>query len=617
MTSSDSGSSQQGNRKSWLSRVADALQFGKAISPRIALISLYAVVVGFISGLVAQGVLELIYLFTNVFFAGHWSFKVAYPDQFHLGLWVILIPPIGGLAAGLMIHFWEPTLKGHGTPEAMEAVLIGHSVLRRRVGILKPIASALAIGTGGPFGAEGPIIQTGGVFGSILGQVLGLSPYERRVLLAAGAAAGLAATFIAPFAGLLLAVELLLFEFSARSFIPVGMATAAGTAIAVLFRGSAPFFASPAWQLKSMGELWLFALLGLLMGVLSVLLIRVMFWVEDLFDRFPLKPVAIWAPTIGAFVMGAIGYCFPHVLGTGYDTIASILTNHFSSLKLIEISSAKFWALVFSLGSGTTGGVFAPSLIIGGGFGGAFGVFCHHLWPTLTGNPSSYALAAMGALFAGTARAPFTSIAFMVELSRNSHALLPLVVACFIADLFTRLFSADSIMTGKLHKRGLMVSQDYSAPVLVGSHIEEIVRRHDPVSADLGLAAASRSLSIEAGEALAVVENDGSVVGIIESYDLLHHQNNRRLKVRDVARDDFILSHSGERVGEVAQKMLAKRVGNVVVTSNKDGESQDQEKPRPLGVVRATDLLRLQRLLREKHMLIPSDQLLKADPSGH
>ncbi|MGH9352254.1 MAG: chloride channel protein, partial [Terriglobia bacterium] len=279
-------------------------EFGKAIKPRIALLSLYSMVVGLIAGLVAEGVLELIYLFTNIFFADRWSFKVVYPDDFHLGLWVILIPAIGGIIAGLMIHYWEPSLKGHGTPEAMESVLIGHSVLRLRVGILKPILSALVIGTGGPFGAEGPIIQTGGVIGSIFGQLLRLSPYERRILLAGGAAAGLAATFLSPFAGVLLAIELLLFEFSARSFIPVAMATVVATAVAILFRGPGALFPAHPWALKHIGELWLFALLGLLIGVISVILIRVLFWLEDLFDHFPLKPASVWAPTIGALIMG-------------------------------------------------------------------------------------------------------------------------------------------------------------------------------------------------------------------------------------------------------------------------------------------------------------------------
>ncbi|MGH9359688.1 MAG: chloride channel protein [Terriglobia bacterium] len=580
-------------------------EFGKAIKPRIALLSIYSLGVGLVAGLVAEGVLELIYLFTNVFFAGRWSFKVVYPDDFHLGLWVILIPAIGGIVAGLVIHYWEPTLKGHGTPEAMEAVLIGHSVLRLRVGILKPIVSALAIGTGGPFGAEGPIIQTGGVIGSFFGQLLHLSPYERRILLAGGAAAGLAATFLSPFAGVLLAVELLLFEFSARSFIPVAMATVVATAVAILFRGSGALFPAHAWALKHMGELWLFALLGLLIGIISVILIRVLFWIENIFDRFPLKPATVWAPTVGALIMGCIGYFFPHVFGTGYDTITAMLNNHFSTAKLLEISGAKFWALVISLGSGTSGGVFAPSLIIGGGFGAAFGAFWHHLLPQFTSNPAAYALAGMGALFAGTSRVPITAVVFMIELSRNPHAVLPLIVTCFIADLFTRLFSVDSIMTGKLHKRGLMVFQDYSTPVLVGSQIGQVVRRQKPVPADLELDVAARLFSPEPGEVLAVVETDGKLAGIIEAHDLLYQDESRRLKVRDVTRADYVVAHPEELVPAVAQKMLARHANNVIV----------EEQNRPVGVVRAFDLLRLQRGLQEKHLLTSLKPLLPPNES--
>ncbi|MGH9469582.1 MAG: chloride channel protein [Terriglobia bacterium] len=584
-----------------------ANEFGSAMQPRIALLSLYAVGVGAVAGIVAQGVLELIYLFTHIFFSGHASFKVAYPDQFHLGLWVIGVPAIGGIVAGLIIHYWEPTLKGHGTPEAMESVLIGHSVLRLRVGILKPIVSALTIGTGGPFGAEGPIIQTGGVIGSIFGQLFKLPPYERRILLAAGAAAGLSATFLSPFAGILMSVELLLFEFSARSFIPTGIATVVATAIAILCRGSGPVFPSAQWVLPNMGALWLFALLGLLIGVLSVIVIRVLFALEDLFDNFPLKPAAVWAPTIGGLIMGGIGYFFPHALGTGYDTITAILNNRFVSGKMLEIFGAKFWALVISLGSGTSGGVFAPSLIIGGGFGGAFGAFWHHLFPHFAGDPAAYALAGMGALFAGTSRVPLTAVVFMIELSRNPHAILPLIVTCFIADLFTRLFNADSIMTGKLHKRGLIVLQDYSTPVLMGFHIGQIIRKHEPLRGDLELTQAARKVSPESGEVVPVVEEEGEkLTGIIEPHDLLHEERGRKLKVRDVARTDYVTAEPGELVNAVTARMLEHRANNVVVV--------DHEKHRPLGAIRAIDLLRLQRQIREKHLLAPPGRVRPGAP---
>src|ERR1700739_2556690 len=202
-------------------------QFGVPLEPEVIKICVYAALVGFVGGLVAQALLELIYLFTNIFYYGKFSFAITNPANHHLGAWAILIPPIGGLLVGVMIYFWEPTLKGHGIPEAMESVLFGHSRMRLRVAILKPLATAFAIGTGGPFGAEGPIIQTGAALGSLFGQAVGLSPYYRRVLLASGAAAGMAATFTAPFAGILVAIELLLFELRARSFFPVGLAASA------------------------------------------------------------------------------------------------------------------------------------------------------------------------------------------------------------------------------------------------------------------------------------------------------------------------------------------------------------------------------------------------------
>ena len=230
-----------------------------------------------------------------------------------------------------MIHFWEPTLKGHGIPEAMEAVLIGKSKVRMRVGILKPLATAFAIGTGGPFGAEGPIIQTGAAFGSIFAQLTHLTPYQRRVLLASGAAAGMAATFVAPFAGILVAIELLLFEFRARSFIPVAISSVVATAVAVHFRGWAPLFPTPAFSLVSMQELWLFALMGIVMGLIGIAMIRVLFFLEDAFDRFPLKPAAIWAPVAGALLLGLIGYFYPQVFGTGYDTIRDMLNDRLST----------------------------------------------------------------------------------------------------------------------------------------------------------------------------------------------------------------------------------------------------------------------------------------------
>ncbi|MGH9432666.1 MAG: chloride channel protein [Terriglobia bacterium] len=567
--------------------------FGVALEAQVVRVSIYALLVGLIGGLVAQGLLELIYFFTNVFFFGKLSFAITYPVHHHLGAWVILIPPIGGLVVGIMIYYWEPTLKGHGIPEAMEAVLVGKSKIRLRVGILKPIATALVIGTGGPFGAEGPIIQTGAAFGSIFGQLVHLTPYQRRVLLAAGAAAGMAATFTAPLAGIMVAIELLLFEFRARSFIPVALASAVATAVRVHFVGWAPLFPAPAFSLNSMQELWLFGLLGVLMGIIAVGMIRVLFWLEDFFDHFALKPPAIWSPVVGGLILGVIGFFYPQVFGTGYDTIRAMLNNRAAVGELLAVSVAKFWALVISLGSGTTGGVFAPSLIVGGGVGAAYASAWHHFFPHFVSNPAFYALVAMAGVFAGIARAPFTSIVFLVELSRNPNSILPLVVCCMVSDGFVRLFSADSIMTGKLVKRGLIVSQDYSVPIMVRARIEEVMRKEFAViPADRDVRLVTEEFSTEGIGALPVVEEDGRLVGVVEARDLLKGVENN-LKVRDVVHQNFVLAWPGQTLDQVSRQMIEQKSEHVVVVE-KDGNNK------PIGIARAADILRLRRWLVEE-----------------
>jgi H+/Cl- antiporter ClcA len=568
-------------------------EFGKALEPDVAMTSVLAIVVGLIGGLVAQALLELIYLFTNVFFYGKWSFVITYPVHHHLGAWVILVPPIGGLLVGIMVHFWEPTLKGHGIPEAMEAVLVGKSQVRTRVGILKPLATAFAIGTGGPFGAEGPIIQTGAAFGSILGRMTKLTPYQRRVLLASGAAAGMAATFLAPFAGILVAIELLLFEFRARSFIPVAISSVVATAVAVHFRGWAPLFPTPAFALKSMQELWLFALMGLITGLIAIAMIRVLFWLEGLFDNhFPLKPHLIWAPAFGALLLGVIGYFYPQVFGTGYDTIRDMLNDRLTTGKLLGVSVAKFWALVISLGSGTTGGVFAPSLIVGGGVGAVYAQAWHHFFPGFVSDPAFYSLVAMAAVFGGIARAPFTSIVFLFELSRNPNALLPLIACCAVSDGFVRLFSAESIMTGKLVKRGLLVRQDYWVPVFMRARIDQVMwKSFTTVRPDDDVSRVSREVAPESTGVILVVGKEGHLEGIIEAHDLLKGCDSD-LKVQDISRQDYILAQPGQTVDEVTRQMVLHDAENVVVV-NQDGKTT------PVGVARAADILRLRRWIVE------------------
>jgi H+/Cl- antiporter ClcA len=575
-------------------------QFGVALEPEVIKICLFALGVGLVAGLVAQGLLELIHLFTNIFFYGKFSFAITNPAGNHLGLWVILIPSIGALVVGTMIHFWEPTLKGHGIPEAMESVLFGKSRMRIRVAILKPLATALAIGTGGPFGAEGPIIQTGAAIGSLFGQAVGLSPYYRRVLLASGAAAGMAATFTAPLAGVLVAVELLLFELRARSFIPVAFAAAVATGVRIHFAGWAPLFPMTAYRLTGMNELWLFAVLGLLMGVVGVVMIRVLAWLEDFFDELPIRGALIWSPVIGALILGVIGYFYPQVLGTSYDTIRDMLNDRLTAGHLLGISVAKFWALVISLGSGTTGGVFAPSLVVGGGLGATFAMGAHHFFPSLVSDPAFYALAAMAAVFGGIARAPFTSIVFLFELSHNPNALLPLIVCVMVSDGLVRLCSRESIMTVKLVKRGLIVLQDYSAPMLMRARIEKVMRKQFTVfRADDTLRTVLGTFVPGDIAMMPVVDAAGALVGIVEPHDLLRTDSpDHPLKMRELARHDYVLAQPGDLVDQVHREMLRKSTENVVIV-------EPGGVRKPVGIARANDILQLRRWLMEEETQEP------------
>jgi chloride channel protein, CIC family len=569
--------------------------FGVALEPQVIEISGYALLIGFVGGLVAEGLLELIYFFTNLCFYGKLSFAVTSPAHNHLGLWVILIPPIGGLLVGAMVYYWEHTLKGHGIPEAMEAVLFDHSRMRLRVAFLKPLATAVAIGTGGPFGAEGPIIQTGAAIGSLFSQAIGLTPYHRRVLLAAGAAAGMAATFTAPLAGILVAIELLLFEFRARSFIPVSLAAAVATGVRIHFAGWAPLFPMAAYGITGMNELWLFGVMGILMAGVSIAMIRALFWIEDFFDGLPLKHALIWSPAIGAAILGVIGYFYPQVFGTGYDTIRDMLNNRLSTGNLLSVSIAKFWALVISLGSGTTGGVFAPSLVVGGGIGGAYAIACRHFFPHLVSNPAFYALVAMAAVFGGIARAPFTSIVFLFELSHNPNSLLPLIVCVMVCDGLVRLFNRDSIMTGKLMKRGLIVLQDYSVPVVMRARINQVMRKQfSVVQADAELRTVLQKVAPENVELLPVVDKSGALIGIVEPHDLLKSDTkDHHFTMRELARQDYVPAYPGDLVDQVSREMLLKNVENVVVV-----ESPQSQKP--VGIVRPNDILQLRRWLLEE-----------------
>ena len=399
---------------------------GEPAQFRMVLVSFLGAMIGLLAGLIAFALYKLIGLFTNLVFYHRWSAEFVSPRNHALGLWVIVVPVIGGLIVGIMAKYGSSKIKGHGIPEAMEAVLVNRSRIPPRVAILKPLSAAIAIGTGGPFGAEGPIIQTGGAIGSLIGQVLHTTAAERKVLLACGAAAGMSATFNTPIAGVILAIELLLFEFKSRSFIPLVIASTLATAVHVQLLGGGPMFVVAPVDFGIPKALPFYLLLGVICGLAAVGFSKALYWVEDQFEKLPIDE--LWWPAIGALALGIIGYFVPRVFGVGYDTITDILNANLALKLLLVVMIAKAVALIVSLGSGTSGGLLAPMFMSSAALGGAFAIVINTVYPTAHLDPGAFALVAMGAVFGAASRATFAFIIFAFEITRDYNSVLPLML---------------------------------------------------------------------------------------------------------------------------------------------------------------------------------------------
>src|ERR1700674_3934282 len=448
------------------SALAEPAQF------RMVLISLLSAGIGLIAGLIAYLLYNLIGLFTNIVFYHRVVFAFNSARNNHLGAWVIVMPVIGGVIVGFMAKYGSPKIKGHGIPEAMEAVLINRSRIQPRVAILKPISAAIAIGTGGPFGAEGPIIQTGGAVGSLVGQAFHTTASERKVLLACGAAAGMSATFNTPIAGVILAIELLLFEFKARSFIPLVIASTIATAVHMQLLGAGPMFTVAIMDFGIPRALPFYVLLGGLCGLAAIGFSKLLYWVEDQFDKLPFDEV--WWPAVGALGLGIIGFFVPRVLGVGYDTIGDILNANLALKLLVVVMLAKAAALVISLGSGTSGGLLAPMFMSSAAMGGVFAMGVDRIMPAANLSAGAFALVAMGAVFGAASRATFSFIIFAFEITRDYNSVLPLMLVSVIADgIAMWLMPRASIMTEKLARRGLHIHQEYEADVLQQVRVSE------------------------------------------------------------------------------------------------------------------------------------------------
>jgi H+/Cl- antiporter ClcA/CBS domain-containing protein len=559
---------------------------------RVVPISCLAMLIGVLCAFVALVLLRLIGLFTNLFYFGRWSSVMVSPAGNHLGLYGVLVPIGGALIIGVMARYGSERIRGHGIPEAIEAILINGSRVEPKVAFLKPISSAISIGSGGPFGAEGPIIMTGGAFGSMIAQLFHLTSAERKTLLVAGAAGGMSATFASPVAAVLLAVELLLFEWKPRSLIPVALASAVAAVARRYLLGFGPLFPVPEHPLFIGPKALLgCALVGLLAGVLSALLTVSVYAAEDAFQH--LKIHWMWWPAIGGLAIGLGGLIFPQALGVGYDTIGALLQGSVTTKVILGVLLVKWFIWAVSLGSGTSGGVLAPLLMMGGALGGLEAMFLPNegagFWPLIS----------MGAILGGTMRSPFTSIVFAFELTHDANVFLPLLVGSVIAHAFTVLTLRRSILTEKVARRGFHLSREYAVDPLEILFVREVMRSNVVVlPAEAKVGEILNSLHVNhphKQRLLPVVDSEGKLVGVLTRRDI-----RERIKLEgdavlqrplgDLVRTSTVETNPDEILRVVVYRMADKAVTRLPVVELSTGKF--------LGLVSLDDLLKA----RSRHL---------------
>ncbi|WP_338576975.1 chloride channel protein [Erwinia sp. E_sp_B01_1] len=576
---------------------ANIAKRSQPLDRRILWISFLAILLGIASALVAHLLVKLIGLVTNAAFYGQVSSDFVSPAANQLGLWVILVPVTGGLIVGAMAKWGSKAIRGHGIPEAMEQVLRNESRILPRMTWLKPVSSAIVIGTGGPFGAEGPIIATGGALGSLLGQVIHVTANERKALLAAGAAAGMAAIFAAPISALLLAIELLLFERRARTLIPVALAVVTATSVRFALEGSEAVFAMSALAVPGMAAVIACTLLGALLGAVSVGVTRITYGIEDAFEKLPIH-WAFW-PAIGGLAIGIIGYFEPATLGVGYDNISAILNGTLALNTLVVLCVMKFLSWSVALGSGTSGGTLAPLFMIGGAIGGITGIELAGAFPELGLDPRLAALVGMAALFAGASRAFLTSVVFAFETTQQPHGLLPLLAGCAAAYLVSGLMMRQSIMTEKIARRGVRVPSDYASDYL------DHIRAGSICSRNVQVLDASQRVDevikwIEGGSPDSQhqgfpLRQENHIVGVITRKGLMQAAGKGAVTLGDTLTRPLISVQEDHSAREAADCLVDADIGRLVVFASDDPQ-------RLVGILTRGDLLAAhsQRLKEER-----------------
>tara|TARA_R110002124_G_scaffold59234_2_gene163952 strand:+ start:3974 stop:5746 length:1773 start_codon:yes stop_codon:yes gene_type:complete len=550
---------------------------------RVLILSLMALVVGAASVASAWALIKLIALVTNLVWFGTISTATTYLTHVKPSLWMVAAPALGGLIIGLMARFGSEKIRGHGIPEAIEAIMIGGSRLHPKVAVLKPLSSAISIGSGGPFGAEGPIIMTGGAIGSLFSQFFHLSSAERKTLLVAGAAGGMAAIFSTPVAAVLLAVELLLFEWKPRSLIPVIVATCMSAALRPLLFASGPLFPYLGIPDLPIWGLGLCAIVGLIGGLQSSLMTQLLYGVEDLFARLPVH--WMWWPMIGGIGVGIGGLFAPQALGVGYDFIGNMLAGHVTMQDVSMMLLVKSIIWIIALSSGTSGGILAPVLILGGSLGWLEGQF-------LPGDPSFWALLGMTSVMAGTMRAPLTAIIFAIELTGNIHVLLPLLAATGMSHLVTVLLLKRSMLTEKIARRGHHISAEFGIDPFEQMRVEDVMAKQVdtlPAAMTLKDAVTFFTSNEPRHRSYPIIGTDGQVVGMATRADILLWQrddDNAEATLFDMASDvSLTTAHPDDVLGRLADLMIETDLGRIPVVA--------RDSRKLVGLVARKDLLRM------------------------
>jgi H+/Cl- antiporter ClcA/predicted transcriptional regulator len=559
-------------------------QYEGDFRPSISILKLsfIALFIGGAAAAIAWMLYRLIGLVTHLAFAGEWDFTFAPPAELHAPWWLIILAPVvGGLIIGFMARYGTDRIRGHGIPEALEAILFRRSKMMAKVAILKPLSAAIAIGTGGPFGAEGPIIMTGGAVGSLIGQVFSLTSIERRTLLVAGACAGMSATFATPIAATLVGVELLLFEMRPRSTIPVAIACFVAAMIRPFLIGPGPLFPIPIQFHLDIAELGMAAVSGLLAGLLATAVTFLVYKVEDGYRKIPIH--WMWWPAIGALVVGIGGVIDPQTLGVGYDIIYQLLTGKIVGMAIVVFMIVKALIWIVYLSSGTSGGTLAPLLALGAGLGGLEALFFPGPQPLL------WPLLGMGAMLAAVMRMPFTSILFALELTGNSSMLPALLITCTTAYGASVFLMKRSILTEKIARRGLNIFRPYTLNRLEYMSVKEVMTREVvtvPVQITVGELVDRYFGPDQKYRAYPVVDTDGTLLGIVDRARVrmwLESDGSGAARLPDLMSGDPVVAFPEESCQTVAIRMAVEKRDRVPVVS--------RDSHRLLGIVTRYDLL--------------------------